>query len=260
MVRIIDPYLCRNQEWTRIFNADTCVRMKRTFRHVLARLRERLGHMTQKELAAYAGTSTWSVQAIELGKLKLSPGLAFRISEATGVDYGWLMENDLSRPPVNRRKEPYSEADLIRAQDKNLKEDGIPEISWKMQLVQAYHYLRLVWEEIVKNPEELPFFISRFKHFVDSEVRKVPELEKNILRDHRFEFVKGVNKLHGHINILMTGPTLLPVDFKSFDVIESDVYEGRKDFEKWQSKLWELAPIAATEEQGSETKSRWKPK
>ena len=142
--------------------------MKRTFRHVLARLREALENLTQKELAGYAGTSTATVQAIELEKLKLSPRLAFKISEATGCDYSWLLENDLSRPPVNQNKDPYSKADLIRAQSKDIKKEMMSRLKGKMELTQAYFRLRLIWEEIVKNPDELSFFLFRVKQFVDS--------------------------------------------------------------------------------------------
>ena len=191
--------------------------------------------MTQKELAAYAGTSTWTIQAVELCKLKLSPKLAFRISEAMGVDYGWLMENNLSRPPVNQQKAPYSEADLIRAQDKSLKQKRMTHMSGKLDLMGAYFLLHLVWEKIVKDPDQLSFFLFRLKQFVENELRKIPALrhiprESDVVipfpqtSDSQFEIIK-----------VSTYPTLFPVTSKIFDVIESDIYEGRETFKRLQA-------------------------
>ena len=69
-------------------------------RHNLARLRLLIG-LGQKEMAEIVGCSTPTIRAVELGKLKLSEGLAFRISLATGIDAAWLLENDLTKPPVS---------------------------------------------------------------------------------------------------------------------------------------------------------------
>jgi transcriptional regulator with XRE-family HTH domain len=241
MVRIIGPYSSENQVWTQIKNADTYIRMKRTFRHVLARLRERLGNMTQKELAAHGGTSVWTIQAIELGKLKLSQGLAFKISEATGVDYGWLLENDLSREPVNQDQKPYSEADLIRAQEKGIKQERLKHTNGKMDLTQAYFLLRLVWEDVVKKPDELSFFLFRLKQFVDSELRKIPALqEAHIPRGAQIDIGTTPS---GQFEILKvsTYPTLFPVSRRSFDLMESDASECRKAFEEHQTHLKQKA-------------------
>ena len=66
--------------------------------HTLAVLRTMLG-LTQKEMAELAGRSARTIQAIELKQLPLSEELALRIAEATGVDEGWLLENDTSARP-----------------------------------------------------------------------------------------------------------------------------------------------------------------
>jgi transcriptional regulator with XRE-family HTH domain len=65
--------------------------------HVLAVLRKNLS-LKQPELAELVGCSASTIQAIELNRLSLSPGLAGRISAATGVDLDWLQANDLNRP------------------------------------------------------------------------------------------------------------------------------------------------------------------
>ena len=43
--------------------------------------------------------ATRTIQAVELGQLPLSKELGMEIAEATGVDFGWLMEGDPSDPP-----------------------------------------------------------------------------------------------------------------------------------------------------------------
>ena len=57
-------------------------------RHPLAVLRTLIG-FTQKELAQILECSTPTVQAVELGKLKLSLDLAQRVYFQTGVSTEW---------------------------------------------------------------------------------------------------------------------------------------------------------------------------
>jgi transcriptional regulator with XRE-family HTH domain len=68
-------------------------------RHPLARLRQIAG-LSQKELAAIVGRSTPTIQAIELGKLKLSEELAEIISAATGVSRDYLLAADPKAKPL----------------------------------------------------------------------------------------------------------------------------------------------------------------
>ena len=67
-------------------------------KHVLAVLRTTIG-LTQKEMAALLGVSTPTIQAIELGKLKLSDRLAEKICYETGVNSCWILSNDVQIPP-----------------------------------------------------------------------------------------------------------------------------------------------------------------
>ena len=78
-------------------------------RHTLAVLRTMIG-ITQKEMAAILECSTPTIQAVELGKLKLSPGLAQRVAFQTGVGIEWLLANDISKPPVSARGDSYTKA------------------------------------------------------------------------------------------------------------------------------------------------------
>ena len=66
-------------------------------RHNLARLRKAMG-LTQSDFADLIMRSFPTIKAIEAGKLPLSENLATLISEVTGVDRLWLLENNLEAP------------------------------------------------------------------------------------------------------------------------------------------------------------------
>ena len=78
-------------------------------RHTLAVLRTFLG-LTQKEMAELAECSRPTIQAVELGKLKLSFDLAQRIHFKTGVMLEWLLENKVNIVPLADDMEPYTKA------------------------------------------------------------------------------------------------------------------------------------------------------
>jgi len=78
-------------------------------RHTLAVLRTLIG-LTQKEMAQLLDCSTPTIQAIELGKLKLSLDLAQRVQFQTGVHPEWLLADDTSKPPVSGQDTPYTKA------------------------------------------------------------------------------------------------------------------------------------------------------
>jgi transcriptional regulator with XRE-family HTH domain len=68
-------------------------------RHPLAVLRQVIG-LGQKELADLIKKSPATIQAIELGKLKLSEELALKISVETGVSIKWLLNGDPQAEPA----------------------------------------------------------------------------------------------------------------------------------------------------------------
>jgi len=76
-------------------------------RHTLAVLRTFLG-LTQKEMASMLDCSVPTIQAIELGKLKLGDRLGHLISSLTGVDLIWLKEDDVNKPATDLAGAPYS--------------------------------------------------------------------------------------------------------------------------------------------------------
>ena len=77
--------------------------------HTLAVLRLRAG-LTQKEMAAVLHCSAPTIQAVELGRLKLSEKLAGLASLRTGINLAWLLENDVTKPPVDIKGRPYTKA------------------------------------------------------------------------------------------------------------------------------------------------------
>src|ERR1039458_7132622 len=76
-------------------------------RHTLAVLRTVIG-ITQKEMAEILECSTATVQAIELGKLKMSMKLAGDLFHQTSINLDWLMNDDVSKPPVDYEDNPYT--------------------------------------------------------------------------------------------------------------------------------------------------------
>ena len=83
-------------------------------KHTLAKLRAILG-FTQKEMADIADCSWPTIQAIELGKLKLSHGLGMRIAFQTGLNPAWLLENELNKDPTTLDGRPYTKSDYESA-------------------------------------------------------------------------------------------------------------------------------------------------
>ncbi|HLP78246.1 MAG TPA: helix-turn-helix transcriptional regulator [Candidatus Paceibacterota bacterium] len=77
--------------------------------HTLAVLRILLG-LTQKEMAAVLQCSAPTIQAIELDRLKLSEKLAGLASLKTGINLAWLLENDVTQPPIDTKGRAYTKA------------------------------------------------------------------------------------------------------------------------------------------------------
>jgi transcriptional regulator with XRE-family HTH domain len=77
--------------------------------HTLAVLRLLVG-LTQKEMATVLHCSAPTIQAVELGRLKLSEKLAGLASLQTGINLAWLLENDVSKPPIDIKGRPYTKA------------------------------------------------------------------------------------------------------------------------------------------------------
>jgi transcriptional regulator with XRE-family HTH domain len=85
-------------------------------RHTLAILRNIIG-LTQSELGKLVHRSGRTIQMIELNRdYRLTPELAEKISYQTHVNLAWLLENDISKPPISQDREPYTKDDYEVAQ------------------------------------------------------------------------------------------------------------------------------------------------
>ncbi len=104
-------------------------------RHTVAVLRQIIG-LGQKELAELVECSRPTIQAVELGKLKLSDKLASRIARETGISLKWLMDDNVNAPPVERDGDPYSRQVFERVQSNVLFQDaGVVDGLVRMSLV-----------------------------------------------------------------------------------------------------------------------------
>jgi transcriptional regulator with XRE-family HTH domain len=86
--------------------------------HTLAVLRILLG-LTQKEMAAVLHCSTPTIQAIELGRLNLSEKLAGLASLQTGINLAWLLNNDVTQPPIDTKGKTYTKETFEQFQSTN---------------------------------------------------------------------------------------------------------------------------------------------
>jgi DNA-binding XRE family transcriptional regulator len=69
-------------------------------RTTLAVLRSEL-ELSQEEFGKLISRSRPTIQAIELGKLRLTEDLAAKISAETGISARWLLEGDPDKPMIN---------------------------------------------------------------------------------------------------------------------------------------------------------------
>jgi transcriptional regulator with XRE-family HTH domain len=84
-------------------------------RHPLAVLRLKLG-LGQKELAALLKCSRPTIQAVELGKLKLSERLAHEVVIQTGVSLEWLLGGDVKGEPQSQWGGLFTKDEFERVQ------------------------------------------------------------------------------------------------------------------------------------------------
>jgi transcriptional regulator with XRE-family HTH domain len=79
----------------------------------LAKLRLAIG-FRQSEMADLLGVTPSIIQNIELNKTELPEELADDAARLTGVDLEWLLEDDVSKPIVNRLWHPFTKNDFVR--------------------------------------------------------------------------------------------------------------------------------------------------
>jgi transcriptional regulator with XRE-family HTH domain len=232
-----------------------------------------LGNMTQKELADLAGVARTSIQAIELCKLKLSPGLAHKISCATGVNYSWLMDGDASIPPINHAGRPYMESDFALAQGRLYTEADLPYTTedfkptaligdlkepqkrlstyhshmGRLQLAQAYYLLRRILGDAKKESRDFEFqaghFLYRLEHFVRTELRKRPQLAEQIFAEQEQQWQQMEARVAPG-RVYPKGGFLTPADTKACDVMEQDSAQNRATIQRFQKDLFGKPGVA----------------
>jgi transcriptional regulator with XRE-family HTH domain len=146
----------------------------------LRRLRSFLGK-TQREMAAIAGCSTRTIVAVELGSLSLSPKLALKISEACGVDFGWLTSNDANAPIISDCGGAYTPKDFQKAQERDQTLafwHSLPE----MEIYVAAGLLRRVYRA-ARAAHEVSSFSNALKNFVQEQVHKFPKLRDEVQKE-----------------------------------------------------------------------------
>jgi transcriptional regulator with XRE-family HTH domain len=151
--------------------------------HTLRQLREALGK-DQRQMASLAGCTRHTIESVEQHRLKLSPRLAYKISEATGVDYAWLLANDSSLPMVNRVGEPYALDDFEFAQDSDLPPLQFHWISPEMEVGVAYDMLMQALAA-ARRRNAVPQFQKRLADFLRREVGHFREIEDAVYGGHR---------------------------------------------------------------------------
>jgi len=88
-------------------------------RHTVAILRNIIG-LTQAEFGKLVHKSGRTIQMIELNEnYRLTPELADKISHETYIDLEWLLDDDVSKPPISQDKKPYTKGDFEWAQAVN---------------------------------------------------------------------------------------------------------------------------------------------
>jgi transcriptional regulator with XRE-family HTH domain len=176
-------------------------------KHVLCILREIIG-LTQKQLAQLVGASRPTIQAIELGHLRLSDHLAHRVSEETGVSVHWLKANDLGRRPVNRSRQRYSRKDFSLAQTGAFRGTYLVELTPVAVVLNAYAKLRAIVDALNFNEATLGLFPFKLEMAIleledcitDQEARKKYDKERQKSRAESMdEIIELIRADIGHI-------------------------------------------------------------
>lgn len=142
-------------------------------KHTLAILRLTIG-IGQKEMARLVGKSTGTIQAIELGRLKLSPALGYDIAYHTAVDLKWLLDDDISRPLADERGRPYSKATFEWRQaglDRPIDDANEGDAQLRTHVIVAMEaYFSMAVASMCASAREYKLFHYRFGKFLESEL------------------------------------------------------------------------------------------
>jgi hypothetical protein len=140
---------------------------KSELRTKAAILRAAIG-ISMKEFAALTGRSFFTWKALEAGRLPVSEGLASKISEQSGVDMDWLLNDERSGPPVDQQGNPITEESFAALQTKLLHLSQSRDVK-QMKIMAVYLARKLanVLQEIAEDPEHFHIAHYRTNRFVN---------------------------------------------------------------------------------------------
>jgi hypothetical protein len=161
-----------------------------------------------------------TIQAIELGKLKLSVDLADRTHFQTGIDTEWLLANDVSKPPLSSQGKPYTKATFEETQ---------AALQSPKTTIGSYSELWRTWEMFIKHVKVLAIL------YAEAYARgKVPLVFYKSLMATKEIFEKAIghsDEIEGRLAKL-TYHDLGPVDLfeltETLEQFEADTYEDLK--------------------------------
>jgi hypothetical protein len=118
---------------------------------------------------------------LKLSRLKLSTSLGFKISQATGVDFGWLMANDENLPMVNHNGRDYTMQDFEDAKDEDLESLKFYRVESEMEIGVAADLLHRVLDAArTRDVKAVSDFQRRLEDFVRREVSHFRDLQDKV--------------------------------------------------------------------------------
>jgi transcriptional regulator with XRE-family HTH domain len=133
----------------------------------------------QREMAVLVNRTRHLIESIEQRRAKLSAKLALEISRATGIDFYWLVDDDLSVPMVNRVGAPYTKKDFDFAQDKELEPLQFYQVTPEMEVINASSIL-LRALAAARKKNAVAQFIHQLKGLVRGVIHRDRELKDEI--------------------------------------------------------------------------------
>ena len=185
--------------------------------HTLAVLRILVG-LTQKEMAAVLHCSTPTIQAIELGRLKMSEKLAGLASLKTGINLTWLLDNDVAKPPIDTKDKPYSKATFEEFQAiADIRKDPVVEsdvaIYYRDQIINRLHALLirtyinddtdLCVYKLSKAFDELEkqFRVTEADRKAIYSIKRPPEIEAKLGKDEPFSWMECISGFYDVLDL-----------------------------------------------------------
>ena len=143
----------------------------------------------QKEFCDLGGCTRHTIESIEQDRLKLSTSLGYKISQATGVDFGWLMANDENLPMINHNGRDYTIQDFENAKDEDLESLKFYRVEPEMEIGVAADLLHRVLEAARKEGRQdvkaVSDFQKRLERYVRSEISHFRDLQDDIYSEIR---------------------------------------------------------------------------